>query len=183
MKKLLLTTAALMGSAGLLYAMAADPGQTADEVNAAKRDRVANAATSVVPAYEPRHFLRRQAIAKLMERQDTPDKIWYVYIHAEGTGSILGYYTSSTPVVPYCTAMTPTQKLIEMHPNDTDEHVVDAPNLDGVYGGGDCNTQYFFDAATDALVMTQMPVTILDQPLAGVEVPQLVVQQQKEGDQ
>lgn len=172
MRKTLIGIALLGSFTSVAFAMGVDPAQTADQVNSAKRDRVANAAASTVPAYEPRHFLRREAIRKLMERQDTPDKIWYVYIHAEGTGSILGYYTSSTPVVPYCTAMTPTQRVHDDYDWGT---ALAAPNLDGVYGGGDCDTQYFFDAATDALVMTQMPVTILDQPLAGVKAPQLIV--------
>lgn len=174
MKKIfiLAAAAAVASIAGLGLAM--DTPQTSgSERNQAVQRATEERAAISVPAYQTQNFLRREAINKLMERQDTPSKIWYVYEVAEGTGAMLGYYTASTPPQPYCGALTPTDRVEDRMDGDL---VRGAPSLDGIYGGGDCATYYFFDAVTDTIIMTQMRLRILDAPLAGIDAPHLTIE-------
>ena len=61
--------------------------------------------------------------------------------------------------------------------------VTDAPSLDGVYYGGTgatgaCDSWFFFDAATNAMIETRFKFTVSNQPLA-IDVPRIIVQASK----
>lgn len=114
-------------------------------------------------------------IVKWMDRWNVADKISYVYILAD-TGQMIGYYTSQGRPVNICTFLTKPYTW-DKATSGSSWHTVPAPALDGVYyGGGGCDSWYFFTADTDAFVEIGggMKFFVTDQPLA-LEVEELRV--------
>jgi hypothetical protein len=132
-------------------------------------------AISAQPVPQVNNFLTRKAVAKWMERMDVPDKLFYIYVIADN-GAKIGYFVAQYRPVSTATFLTPTQRLHD----DYDWGVtMNAPSLDGTYyGSGSASSQYFFfDAETDAFIELQgLNYILMDQPLAGINVPKLRVE-------
>ena len=121
------------------------------------------AALVAVPIPVVEHFQTRESVAKWITRQDTPDRIYYVYVFAD-TGNCMGYYVAQNRPVSICCAITAPDVI---DGSGSNKAVVKAPAIDGVYyNGGDDDQYYFFDAATDAMIeLTGVKFITSDQPL------------------
>lgn len=149
------------------------------EKGQAEQEDVMQRANNAVPTYKPRNFLAREAVQKWMQRMDVPDKTFYIYLLGDN-GSHIGYYVGQTRPISSCTLMTPSQRMIRGDRGQYDgDFIVNSPNLNGTYGGGNCEGHYFFfDAATDALVeVSGMDFFVSDQPL-NVDADPIQVQTQ-----
>ena len=153
------------------------PAEQAREQNVEAQGQMMARATAAVPVPQTTHFLARQNLAEYMGRMDDPVKVWYIYEMAD-TGSVLGYYVSRTYRQSVCTFMTPPEEVRHRRgTNGNTSVVVTAPALDGIYyGDGGCETVFFFDQNSDAMIFTSMrfrasdvPLDI-DAPLIGVQV-------------
>ena len=131
---------------------------------------------SVEPVYQVENFLARNAINRWSKRMDDPSKVWYVYEFSE-TGSVLRYYISSTVPLSYGVSLTspmmPFEGIIHLDGGGdssvayVEDLVLPAPGVDGVfYAGVDEDLYFFFDAETDALVMTNNRLSFSDKPIA-----------------
>lgn len=157
---------------GLLMTLAACPNENAtsnhETKNRAAQQSAMEVATTSVAVPKTKHFLARQNLAEYMKRMDTPEKLFYVYERGEN-GNTVGYYVSRTYPQSVCTFMTPPEQVVhkDWGMDAGASVVVSAPALDGVYyKGGGCDTYFFFDAATDAMILTSMKFTVADQPLS-----------------
>lgn len=128
------------------------------------RDQIMDRANQQVPVPNITNFQTRQSIAKWLQRNDDPSRVFFVYVMAH-TGNIIGYYTASSRPVSYASFLTPPDR-VERHPNST-RILRQAPGADGVYyGEGSGNNWFFFDAETDALVeIVGLNLFVSDQPL------------------
>jgi len=142
------------------------------------RDSIMDRANAQVPVPEVQDFVKRRAIAEYMERMDDPNKTFYLYIIAD-TGNILGYHVSRGGPVNICTFLTPPDRVQwsggfyhsdsrQSRPSlDSSGVNRKAPGVDGVYyGDAACDSTYFFDAQTDALIEVHgNNLIVSDQPL------------------
>lgn len=134
-------------------------------------------ARSAVPTPVMSNYLVRKAVREYMLRMDQPQKTFYTYIFADN-GQAIGYYVGQSKPISGCTLMTPPDQIFQdNNVLDQDGQVIAAPNLNGVYNpGGQCDTYFFFDAATDALIEIRgFKYFSSDQPLS-VEAEPLKVQ-------
>jgi len=133
-----------------------------------EQENVIKSARAKIPTYQPSNFLTRQTVNKWMKRMDTPSKTFYVYLLGDN-GNHIGYYVAQTRPISSCTLMTPPKRLERGAGGGgySADFVMPAPSLDGVYGGGGCDSAFFFfDATTDAYVEIQgMDFFVSDQPL------------------
>lgn len=132
-----------------------------------EQENVIERARAKIPTYQPSNFLTRETVNKWMKRMDTPSKTFYVYLLGDN-GSHIGYYVAQTRPISSCTLMTPPKRLEQGDGGQYGkDFVMPAPSLDGVYGGGGCDSSYFFfDSTTDAYVEIQgMDFFVSDQPL------------------
>lgn len=118
-----------------------------------------------IPDQALNNFPLRQALVKMTEREDLVNHPWYVYILGEN-GNVIGYYVAQHSPVNSCNFLSSTEDT------DNDSGVVlTAPSLDGVYYGGGgasagCDSWFFFDAATDAMIRVRgMAFYTADSPL------------------
>jgi len=128
------------------------------------------------PVPQVNNFLTRQAVVKWMDRMDTPDKLFYIYILADN-GAMVGYFVAQYRPVSTATFLTPT-KRIKRH--SYGNLAIQSPSLDGTYygEGGAASQFFFFDAETDAFIELQgLNYILMDQPLA-INVPRLKVELQ-----
>lgn len=115
------------------------------------------------PIPQTTNFPAREALVKYTERQDIKGHLYYVYVVAD-TGTIFGYYVSSTPPVS-------TNAFLSSTEDSTQYGVLTAPSLDGIYYGGSGASSgagwFIFDAETDALItIFGFNIFVADQPLA-----------------
>ncbi len=137
------------------------------------QEEIMQRAVKAVPVPQVNNFSTRKVVAKWMKRMDTPEKLWYIYIISDA-GSFIAYHVGKNRPVNICTLMTPPDREVSTRGSGANP-LGAAPALDGVfYLSGGCNSNYFFDAETDALVELQSSMKYLtyDQPLA-VEAPRL----------
>ena len=142
-----------------------------------EQTEVLAAARSAVPTPKMRNYLVRKAVREYMMRLDSPQKTFYTYIFADN-GQSMGYYVGQSKPISGCTLMTPPDQIyMDNNIVDQDGQVIAAPNLNGVYNPtGSCDTYFFFDAATDALIEIRgFKYFSADQPL-NVEAEPLRVQ-------
>lgn len=133
-----------------------------------EQTEVLNAARNAVPTPKMRNYLVRKAVREYMNRLDAPQKTFYTYIFADN-GQTMGYYVGQSKPISGCTLMTPPDQIFQDNGHlDRDGQVIAAPNLNGVYSpGGQCDTYFFFDASTDALVeIRDFKYISADQPLS-----------------
>lgn len=151
-----------------------EPGQSEDDN--VRQEQIQERVRTQRPIPDVSYSQTYDTIVKWMERWSVPDKISYVYLMAD-TGQMIGYYTAQGRPVNICTFLTRPYTWDRKNSN-YDYHQVPAPALDGVYyGGGGCDSWYFFTADTDAFVEVGggMKFFVTDQPLA-VEVEELRVE-------
>ncbi|WP_019558521.1 hypothetical protein [Thioalkalivibrio sp. ALE12] len=130
------------------------------------RDNIMDRAHQSVRIPEVSNFLTREYVAEYMRRMDEPNKTFYVYVVAD-TGQMLGYYVARSAPVNICTFLTPPDRVERTTSSSVGRVLRKASGADGVYyGDSACNTEYFFDAETDALVQIQgLNLFVSDQPL------------------
>lgn len=148
-----------------LFTLTACNGQSTSERQERARTEVLDRADQAVPTPIIKNFIARKTVAEFMRRMDQPNKLFYVYIVAD-TGNIIGYYVSRGKPVSSCLNMTPPDRIDESGVQS--DVVRTAPSLNGLYnaGSGACNSTYFFDAQTDALVeISGLNLFTADQPL------------------
>ena len=142
------------------------------------QESVMQRAINAEPTPQINHFLTRKNVVKWMERMDTPDKLFYIYVLADN-GSHVGYFVAQYRPVSTATFLTPTMK----RERGTDGAVTLPTNaLDGTYygSGGAANQYFFFDAETDAFIeLKGLNYILMDQPLSGINTPRLKVEVSK----
>jgi len=133
-----------------MMVMACDPPSSTSHEQEASRDSAMDQAHASVPIPTTQNFMTRETVAEFMRRIDEPNKVFYVYVMANN-GNYVGYYVSRGRPVNICTFLTPPDR-VERHSGP--RYVTrSAPGMDGVYYGGNaCDSEYFFDAATDSLI-------------------------------
>lgn len=181
MKRILVGSTGITASAFLLAACQEET--TTTERQETQRDMVAEAADRSVPAYQASNFVVRNTVNEYMRRMDEPNKIFYLYVMSD-MGTPIGYYVARTPATNICTFLTPPERVERHRPSGGNSTYVvrQAPALDGVfYGSGACNTEYFFDAETDAMIQIQgLNLFISDQPIQNIDAPRFEMQAQEE---
>jgi len=127
-----------------------DPQTSTSQAQENSRDGAMDRAHNAVSIPQTQNFLTRQTVAEFMRRIDEPDKVFYIYVMAN-TGNYIGYYVSQGRPVNICTFLSPPDRVDHSHSQG--RVVRAAPGMDGVYyGGSACDSEYFFDAETDAMV-------------------------------
>lgn len=141
------------------------PEPSASQKQEAARDNVMERANAKVPVPQTDNFVTREMIAEYMRRMDEPNKTFFVYVVAN-TGAVMGYYTTNGAPVSICAFLAPPDKVEERYGGS--DLVRKAPGVDGVYySGGGCDTYYFFDANSDAMVQVKgLNLFVSDQPLS-----------------
>ena len=170
-----LTKAVLAGVLAFTAITGCEFKQSTSEQQEAQRAHISAKANDAVPVPDVNNFVAREVVAEYMRRMDVPNKLFYIYVVAD-TGNIIGYYVSKGTPVNICNNMTPPDKVEDRHQNDV---VRQAPSLNGLYnaGGGVCNTDYFFDASSGALVKIKgLNMFVSDQPL-NLDVEPITVSQ------
>ena len=143
--------------------------------NVIDRELVFAEAEALIPQPRPSNFPARRMLAKFVERQDSPDHPFYVYVLSD-VGNIIGYYVAQAAPVNICAFLSSTEKVYGTLK-------LTAPSLDGIYYGGagsssGCDGWFLFDAATDALVIIYgAKLFVVDQPLR-VEAQPILIQQE-----
>jgi hypothetical protein len=133
-------------------------------------------AETMYPVPNTNNFPMRRDLVKYTQRQDIISHPWYVYVLGD-TGNYIGYYVASGQPVS-------TNAFLSSTEDWTGSAVLTAPSLDGVYyggaGGSAGNGWFFFDAATDALIILyDVKLFVSDVPLKLDVKPILVASQMK----
>lgn len=160
--------ALIIGSTAFLYGCNIETTESARDKESANQEKIIAKANNKIPTYQPNNFLTRKAVDQWMKRMDTPDKTFFIYLLGMN-GNHLGYYVGQTRPISTCTLLTPPDKLHYSASSSGKAYAVtDAPSLDGVYGGGGCDSSFFFfDAETDAYIEIQgVNYFVSDQPLS-----------------
>lgn len=180
MRKLVLLASLSLGVL-LLTAACSGVGRDVDKSrqdNVVAREQVFRRAEALIPQPIPSNFPLRKALVKFTERQDQIDHPWYVYILGE-QGNAVAYYVAQTVPINSCNFLSSTERLT--YAGNSTYVKVTAPSLDGIfYGGGGtsagCDSWFFFDAATDALIQIRgVNWYAADQPLR-VEASPIMVE-------
>jgi hypothetical protein len=168
LKRNILVLMALVALVGTLIACSSLPQQPSSRTAALEaQETIAERASRAVEIPQPNNFLTRKTVAKWVDRQDIPERPYYVYLLGDN-GTFIGYYVAQSRPVNTCTFLTPPDRVVGGKFNDSPMTVVQSPALDGVYygSGGSCDQWFFFDAATDAMIeITGFKVFTSDQPL------------------
>lgn len=144
------------------------------EVDAEAQERVQRKAQAAEGVYEINNFLSRKSINSWLERMDTPDKLWYIYLMSD-SGAFIGYHICDTVPLSYGVSLTnPMQMIDDPHGGyDAGSRVLPAPGMDGVfYTSTDPSVHFCFDAETNALVTFNTQFVYYDMPL-NIAVPEL----------
>lgn len=168
-----ITVTMLFSIIALTTLVGCSSGETTISQDTAVQEATLEKGQLAVPAYQPQEFLARKAINEYMERMDTPDKLWYIYLMSE-SGAYIGYHISRTYPISIGVGMTSPERWVAVPDDGTIYKVKSvAPGIDGVfYNGVDPTLYYCFDAETDAMIMFTTEFLAYDKPLA-IEVPQL----------
>ena len=144
------------------------------------REQSFERAEAQIPAPIPTNFLARKMLVKFVNRLDTPDLPFYIYVLGEN-GNVIGYYVSQAIPVNICAFITSTEKI---YSSSSGNIKLTAPSYDGIYYGGagassGCDGWFIFDSATDALIIIYgRNLFVASQPLA-LEAKPITVQIQR----
>lgn len=123
------------------------------------------------------NFPMREALVKYTERQDLLNHPWYIYLINEcmqcPTGISYQYYVGQTYPQSTCNFLGSTEEVKHYEDNGGEDTWIkfQAPSLDGIYYGSGATTggcdYFFFDAATDAMVVIHhdQKFNVTDRPL------------------
>jgi hypothetical protein len=163
----------ILGAGGIILASCEDSkNYLADKQRVESirtRSEMFEKATSAAPEPIPENFLARQMLVKYVDRLDTPDKPCYIYLITE-MGTCIGYYMAQAAPVNLNAFLSSTQSI--SNPYGDGNVVLDSPSLDGIFYGGAGSSQggnnwFFFDSATDALIILyDQKIIASDQPLS-----------------
>lgn len=151
----------------MAFLTACDINETTSQRQEVTRDTAMDRAHSAVPIPQTSNFMTRETVAEFMRRIDQPSRLFYIYVMAN-TGNYIGYYVSQGRPVNICTFLSPPDR-VERYSGPAYVKRT-APGMDGVYYGGNaCDSEYFFDAETNAMVeiVTRggLSMFVTDQPL------------------
>lgn len=168
-KVILFALLGMLALAVVAFASCGEVGPSTQDQERETQDAVLKRGLDSQPIYQIQNFLSREAINKWLERMDTPNKLWYVYLMTE-SGAFIGYHVCNTVPLSYGVSLTnPSEKVTGRWGNVT----MPAPGLDAVYYTGTDPTVHFcFDAETDALVTFNVEFVYYDKPL-NVDAPRL----------
>lgn len=163
---------AITGLACVLALTACDSGTNGQLQNQRKesiqqRSQAFARAENAAPAPRTVNFPLRKALVEFTKRQDLENHPWYIYILGLN-GNAVAYYVGQTVPVNSCNFLSSTEAVDS---SDSGKVVLTAPSLDGIYYGGGgaaagCDSWFFFDAATDALIQIRgVNWYAADQPL------------------
>lgn len=138
--------------------------------NVVTREQIFLKAQALYPIPIPSDFPLRKDLVEFTNRQAKSGP-WYVYIQTD-SGTYSAYYVAKNKPQNACNFLSDTKTMYN-------SVLRDAPSLDGVYYGGTgasgaCDSWFWFDAGTNALVETRFKTTVSDQPLA-IDVPEIKV--------
>ena len=138
--------------------------------NIETREQIFLQAQALYPIPIPLDFPLRKDLVEFTLREAKPGP-WYVYIQTDA-GTYSAYYVAKNKPQNACNFLSDTKTAYN-------SILRDAPSLDGIYYGGTgasgaCDSWFWFDAGTNALVETRFKTTVSDQPLA-IDVPQIRV--------
>lgn len=153
MRRLILGLAALIAVALVAVGCEETEEEKLRASSVDKRTQTFQRAERKYPLPQTTNFPLREALVKMTEREDLPNHPWYVYLIAD-TGNTIGYYVAQHSPVNSCSFLSSTEDVETQHEGTI---ILTAPSLDGIfYGGGgsssNCDSWFFFDAATDAMV-------------------------------
>lgn len=155
MRRLMLIPALLLAMLVVLGNSSCDETPEAKQRAASvdQRAKMFQRAQTKFPLPQTTNFPLREALVKMTQREDLPNHPWYVYLIAD-TGNTIGYYVAQHSPVNSCTFLSSTEDVETQYEGTI---ILTAPSLDGIfYGGGgasaNCDSWFFFDAATDAMV-------------------------------
>jgi len=163
MKRTLTVTSVLLVLSLLIGLVGCTPAEVQRNKAIDQRAQMFARAEAKYPVPQNSNFPLRQSLVKYTERGDLTNHLYYVYVLAD-TGNIIGYYVAQGQPVSINAFLSSTEDA-------TDNGVLTAPSLDGIFYGGagasaDANGWFFFDAATDALVILYgVKLFVADQPL------------------
>lgn len=135
-----------------------------------ERTQAFSRAEHAVPTPKPINFPLRKALAEFTERQDLTNHPWYVYLLGMN-GNAVSYYVARTVPINACDFLSSTQDVHQYGDHGDAALALTAPSLDGIYYGGSgsssgCDSWFFFDSATNALVQIRgVNWYAADQPL------------------
>lgn len=163
---LLLLCLPMMAASGECGASGAGEGNRKEAVS--HRERTFDRASSLYPDPQNENFPLREALVEFTERQDLINHPWYIYLLGNN-GNHVGYYVAKTVPINACNFLSSSEHV---RTSEYGNLVLTAPSLDGIfYGGGGaggaCDSWFFFDYTTDALVQIRgLNWFTADQPLA-----------------
>lgn len=164
-----------------LFAVACTESEAEGQRKAAVEDRAGgfSRAEAAVPIRPSVNFPLRGALEEFNFRLDQENTLWYVYVLGFN-GNMLGYYTATTRPINSCNFLSSTEQV---RTSSNGNLVLTAPSLDGIFYGGSgasgaCQSHFFFDAATGAMIeIGSLPFWVSDQPLLLEAEPILVAPQ------
>ena len=136
-----------------------EPGENNRKDAVTTREKTFDRAEHAVPLYIPQNFPIRQALVEYTARQDMLNHPWYIYLMGMD-GTYIGYYVGKTYPINSCNFLSSTE-IVDSSSNG--KVVLTAPSLDGIfYGGGGssaaCNSMFFFDVNTNAMITFSAPI-------------------------
>lgn len=172
----------VVGSLAVLFLAGCDQMNASDDSRnrgAEEQENIMQRAIDAEPTYQPNNFLTREYVNEYMRRMDDPNKVFYIYLLGDN-GNMIGYYVGTRPVS-VCTLLTPPDKLHHVSGSHGRAMAVTrSPQLDGVYSTGGCDSYFFFDNSTDALLeINGTKFVVVDKPL-NVEAEAITVQSDSE---
>lgn len=149
----------LLAVIGLAFVLAGcdERTVTTSEQQEATRDSAMDRAHNAVPIPRTQNFLTRETVAEFMRRTDEPNKTFYIYL-LNSMGNYIGFYVARGRPVNICTFLSPPDRVTREYVGNGASRSYGnfkraAPGMDGVYyGSGACDSEYFFDASSDALI-------------------------------
>lgn len=113
------------------------------------------------------NFPQREALVEFTKRQDLVNHPWYIYLK-NMLGEYTEYYVGKTYPISNCNFLSSTE---DVDSSSNGKVVLTAPSYDGMFYGGAgssaaCNSLFFFDYTTNAMVTFSNPFwTAYDQPI------------------
>lgn len=171
MKKLLFTIVCFSTLIILMSASSCEitPTTQSQEQNQVEENQKRLMAETDIPILKS--SLDRKAISKRLTMFEEENKVSYIYLIS--FGKVMAFYTIKGKVTSGSKRLTTNQRLIQ---GDGGEHysdfVMEAPSLDGTYGGSD--SYIFFWTTDDTYVQWNDAYMVCDKPLKMATQPELI---------
>ena len=152
--------------AGFAFACEDDTGTTLREEGTDARHEGQAAAFALHGEPEKVNFPAYAALVEYGNRTDLLNHPWYIYVLGDN-GNVVGYYVATTKPINSCSFLSPSE---DIDSSSNGKVIIQAPSLDGTFAGGgggssSCTAEFFFDAATGALIEINQKRFVSDVPL------------------